>query len=126
MGANDTTNMAEIDESFWYEKDEASVQKWRDAKRTDWDAEKKKMREKYPTEEDLNKWLDETSNKSKVDACTLRSQPQVFFDMTLDGEDVGRIVMRLRFDVCPKTCENLKEGRSQGLRLDGGIGPCRQ
>ena len=114
---------------YRYEKDEASVQKWRDAKRSDWDAEKKKMREKvtyilaccrftacgtqYPTEEDLNKWLDETSNKSKVDACTLRSQPQVppitmtdsqhrlsqvFFDMTLDGEDIGKIVMRLRFD----------------------------
>merc|ERR1712166_698211 len=92
----------------------ASVQKWRDAKRTDWDAEKKKMREKYPTEEDLNKWLDETSNKSKVDACTLRSQPQDFFDMTLYGEDVGRIVMRLRFDVCPKTCENFTNHNGTG------------
>jgi len=44
-----------------------------------------------------------------VDACTLRAQPQVFFDMKIDGEDVGRIVMRLRFDVCPKTCENFRQ-----------------
>merc|ERR1711865_1155367 len=101
-----------IDESFWYEKDEASVQKWRMSKRAEWDAGKKKMKEKYETEEDLVKWLDETSNKSKIDACTLRSQPQVFFDMTLDGEDIGQIVMRLRFDVCPKTCENFKEATS--------------
>jgi peptidyl-prolyl isomerase F (cyclophilin D) len=79
------------------------------SKRADWDAGKKKMKEKYETEEDLVKWLDETSNKSKIDACTLRSQPQVFFDMTLDGEDIGQIVMRLRFDVCPKTCENFKQ-----------------
>merc|ERR1719235_33497 len=101
--------MADIDESFWYEKDEAACQKWRDAKKADWDAEKKKMREKYPTEEELNAWLDTTCQKSKVDACTLRAQPQVFFDMKIDGEDVGRIVMRLRFDVCPKTCENFRQ-----------------
>jgi len=99
----------EIDESFWYEKDEAACQKWRDAKKADWDADKKKMKEKYPTEDDLNAWLDTTCQKSKVDACVLRSQPQVYFDMNIDGEAAGRIVMRLRFDVCPKTCENFRQ-----------------
>eukprot|EP00656_Telonema_subtile_P006232 TRINITY_DN1285_c0_g2_i1.p1 TRINITY_DN1285_c0_g2~~TRINITY_DN1285_c0_g2_i1.p1 ORF type:complete len:254 (-),score=102.58 TRINITY_DN1285_c0_g2_i1:179-940(-) len=108
-GTEDTQKMAEIDESFWYEKDEEACQKWRDAKKADWDAEKKKLKEKYPTEEDLNAWLDSTCLKSKVDACTLRTQPQVYFDMELDGEAIGRIVMRLRNDVAPKTCENFRQ-----------------
>merc|ERR1712174_74093 len=33
---------------------------------------------------------------------------QVFFDMTLDGADAGRITMELRDDVAPKTAENFR------------------
>merc|ERR1711935_1255074 len=109
MGAGRTQTMSEIDESFWYEKDIDACNKWRSAKQADWDADKKKLKEKYPTLEELTAWLDATCDKSKVDACTPRSQPQVFFDMQIDGKDVGRIVMRLRFDVCPKTCENFRQ-----------------
>merc|ERR1712194_12539 len=109
MGAGRTQTMSEIDESFWYEKDIDACNKWRSAKQADWDADKKKLKEKYPTLEELTAWLDATCDKSKVDACTLRSQPQAFFDMQIDGKDVGRIVMRLRFDVCPKTCENFRQ-----------------
>jgi len=34
--------------------------------------------------------------------------PRVFFDMTADGDDAGRIVMELRPDVVPKTAENFQ------------------
>merc|ERR1712022_98535 len=33
---------------------------------------------------------------------------KVFFDMTIGGADAGRIVMQLRDDVVPKTCENFR------------------
>ena len=31
-----------------------------------------------------------------------------FFDITADGAPVGRIIMELRPDVVPKTCENFR------------------
>merc|ERR1712193_502464 len=34
--------------------------------------------------------------------------PKVFFDITADGSPLGRIVMELRADVCPKTAENFR------------------
>merc|ERR1711918_107921 len=36
------------------------------------------------------------------------SCPRCFFDITLDGEKAGRIVMELRDDVVPKTAENFR------------------
>lgn len=39
---------------------------------------------------------------------TKMARPRVFFDMTADGEALGRIIMELRPDVVPKTAENFR------------------
>jgi len=36
------------------------------------------------------------------------ANPKVFFDMTIGGDNAGRIVMELRADVVPKTAENFR------------------
>jgi len=36
------------------------------------------------------------------------SNPKVFFDITIGGQDTGRITMELRQDVVPKTAENFR------------------
>jgi len=37
-----------------------------------------------------------------------KSNPVVFFDITIDGHKVGRIKMELFADVAPKTAENFR------------------
>merc|ERR1711990_1030301 len=36
------------------------------------------------------------------------ANPKTFFDMTADGQALGRIVMEIRADVAPKTAENFR------------------
>merc|ERR1712051_588549 len=44
-----------------------------------------------------------SSKISKNMAC-----PRVFFDITAGGQPVGRVIMELRTDVVPRTCENFR------------------
>lgn len=97
-------------DKFWTEKDQESLDSWSKKKQEAWD--EGKLKEKYPTQEDLDAWVAKQCTKSKDAALKVRSCPQVYFDVTLgegdDVEEIGRIVMRLRFDATPKTCENFR------------------
>ncbi|GFH20322.1 PPIase cyclophilin-type domain-containing protein, partial [Haematococcus lacustris] len=37
--------------------------------------------------------------------------PRVFWDIAINGENTGRIVMELRTDVVPHTCENFRSAK---------------
>ncbi|KAG5280456.1 hypothetical protein AALO_G00060220 [Alosa alosa] len=37
------------------------------------------------------------------------ANPKVFFDLTANGQQVGRVIMELRADVVPKTAENFRQ-----------------
>merc|ERR1712100_45204 len=50
--------------------------------------------------------------------------PRVFFDITLDGEKAGRIVMMLRGDVVPKTAENFRQLCTMEKGADYGYKAC--
>lgn len=52
-------------EALWLEKDEAACQKWKEAKVSQWEGGDAKLKESYPTREDLDKWVDATCKNSK-------------------------------------------------------------
>ena len=97
--------------ALWNASDEESVQKWMAEKIADFEAGGK-MKTDHETMEKLEEWM-----KTKVygpggtmdKTLTLRGNPKVYFDMTLDGAPAGRIVMQLRKDKVPKTAENFRQ-----------------
>ncbi|KAI1723188.1 cyclophilin type peptidyl-prolyl cis-trans isomerase/CLD domain-containing protein [Ditylenchus destructor] len=41
-----------------------------------------------------------------IEKKTAQDRRRCFFDVTIDGEVAGRIVMELFDELCPRTCEN--------------------
>lgn len=103
----------EAKERFFGAKNEEAMKKWADGQRAaykDESSEKgKELKAKYATEEDLEKSIKEMYQK-KWDTLLGKAAkcPRCFFDIELDGEKVGRVVMMLRGDVVPKTAENFR------------------
>jgi len=96
---------------LWGDKDEESSEQWRKEKIADFDAGGK-MKEKYETMEALQEWMKEkvyAPGGTMDKTLKLRGNPKVFFDITADGEAVGRVVMQVRKDVVPKTADNFRQ-----------------
>ena len=89
-------------DKLWADKDQVALDAWGEKKRKLWEDETSKTRKKYETKEALEEFIKKQCEESKADSLKLRSNPNVWFDMTIGGEDAGRILMRLRFDACPK------------------------
>merc|ERR1712194_672418 len=73
-----------------------------------WEDESSKTRKKYETKEKLEEFLSKTHKETKETSLRIRSNPKVYFDIDIGGEDAGRIIMQLRKDVVPKTAENFR------------------
>ena len=95
-------------EALWTAKDEADCETWRAAKVKAWEAGEK-IKEKHPERADLDAWMAKQCAKTKSQALAVRGNPKVFFDVTMDGEAAGRIVMQLRKDIVPKTADNFRQ-----------------
>merc|ERR1719359_2232962 len=52
----------------------------------------------------MEKQCGNTKNKT----LAIRTCPKAFFDIEIDGEKAGRVVMKLRKDLVPKTVENFR------------------
>jgi cyclophilin family peptidyl-prolyl cis-trans isomerase len=104
---------AEAKDRFFGAKNAEALEKWAEGQRVAYkDAESdkgKSLKEKYPTEEELEASIKEMFQKKWDTLCGKAAKcPRVFFDMTIGDEDAGRIIMILRGDVVPKTAENFR------------------
>merc|ERR1719382_2115683 len=106
--------MEEAKERFFGAKNAENMEKWASDRRANWkDAESEKgkpLREKFATEEELEASITLQYQKQWDALCGKAAKcPRCYFDITLDGEKEGRIVMKLRGDVVPKTAENFRQ-----------------
>lgn len=56
----------------------------------------------------LTETSEHTTNETEPVKESQKRNPQVYFDIRVGSNDVGRIVMLLRADVVPKTAENFR------------------
>jgi len=99
--------------ALWSAKNEESLKKWSDDQRAvykDEASEKgKALKAKYAAEDGFEKFIAEMYKRKVDQAISIRaSKPHVYFDMKIDGEAAGRIVMELRGDKVPETVENFR------------------
>lgn len=99
----------DLDESLWTERDQASCDEWRSGKEAQWADPESSLRKKYPEEADFRRWVEKQCQETKMAAIKNRSCPHAFFDIEIGGQSAGRIVMKLRADVCPKTVQNFAQ-----------------
>eukprot|EP00614_Pseudopedinella_elastica_P031636 CAMPEP_0172615988 /NCGR_PEP_ID=MMETSP1068-20121228/62634_1 /TAXON_ID=35684 /ORGANISM="Pseudopedinella elastica, Strain CCMP716" /LENGTH=483 /DNA_ID=CAMNT_0013421291 /DNA_START=41 /DNA_END=1492 /DNA_ORIENTATION=+ len=91
------------------EVDEVPLTKWKASKVEKWEKEGSSLKEKYPTREDLDAWLDGKCAEERAKTIENRKTfYYVFFDVEIGGEAAGRILMALRNDKTPKTAENFR------------------
>mmetsp|Transcript_10851 Transcript_10851/g.14504 ORF Transcript_10851/g.14504 Transcript_10851/m.14504 type:complete len:302 (-) Transcript_10851:179-1084(-) len=93
---------------LWKGKDAESCEDWAEQKRAQWAKEDSEPRRQYPEREALEAWIRETCKVTRDKTLVVRVQPRVFFDVSIDDKPAGRIVMQLRFDKVPRTCENFR------------------
>lgn len=67
-----------------------------------------KTLEKSTNEDQGTKRPAEDIDTNTVPAKKSKGNPQVFFDISIDNKDVGRITMELRADIVPVTAENFR------------------
>eukprot|EP00307_Rebecca_sp_RCC1486_P005201 CAMPEP_0119409418 /NCGR_PEP_ID=MMETSP1335-20130426/2712_1 /TAXON_ID=259385 /ORGANISM="Chrysoculter rhomboideus, Strain RCC1486" /LENGTH=238 /DNA_ID=CAMNT_0007433789 /DNA_START=35 /DNA_END=751 /DNA_ORIENTATION=- len=94
--------------ALWTDADEASCAKWRDEKLASWNKEGSTLKEKYPERDALDAWMKKQCDGMRDKTLVLRTNPRVFFDITIGGDPAGRITMQLRKDKVPKTAENFR------------------
>lgn len=109
MAAVVETVESETPQWIWSDKEEAVLTAWSDKKIASWEKEGSKDKEKYPTREELDAFLQKKCAASRDATVNKRkAYTYVFFDISIGGEPSGRILMYLRKDIVPKTAENFR------------------